>query len=117
MLVLAKAQSDALALELRPLIDDAVVKATSLEAWLQAEVARSQERIDKLLTQIADTESIEERESLAEQARAAADSMLGWVAPTAPDPALVRLAHVRYAESMGLSPEEADEFASLMEAQ
>lgn len=117
MSLYAQAQADALRDELQPLIDDVLAQAAAAPEWLRSTVAASAERIASLIDELAATDSADERMELDAQARDEARGLRGWVTPTAPSPSAVHEAHARFAMSMGLSESEADEFATLLEAQ
>lgn len=115
MSLYAQAQADALRDELQPLIDDYI--SMSAPDWKRAIVADAAKRVEELLTAIAATEDAIERDELAAEARMAVQGLRPWFVATAPSPSAVHEAHARFAMSMGLSESEADEFATLLEAQ
>lgn len=111
----AAAHADALRLELQPLIEDYLGR--DAPEWKRTIARDAERRVEGLLASIANTEDAGEREELAIEARAAVQGLRSWFVAVAPDPAKVRAADARFARSWGLSPEDAEEFAALLEAE
>lgn len=113
----SQAMADAVKGEVQPIIDEVVAKSEGGEQWVRDLIARSIGEINGQIEEIATTEDAERRDEIAGQVRASAASLVGWVTPVSPDASKVHEAHARFAMSMGLSESEADEFATLLEAQ
>ena len=88
-LIIAKAQSDALKLEIAPAIAAASDKATTKEEWLKTRVNDSKAIINNTLEKMAITPEADERMKMVDSVNNELRSLDGWVTPRPVDQKII----------------------------